>query len=185
MKNTALIIVDFQNDYFEDFKDAKFVLENTLEASTNAGLLLRTFREKDIKVIHVQHESLSQDAPFFITDTEGFDIHKSVAPVKGEAIIVKNHANSFLNTSLQDVLETSNIQDVIICGAMSHICVNSTVRAASDLNYNCTVVHDACATLALEFEGEKINAAQVHASSMATLGFGFAKTVSTKEILDS
>jgi len=185
MKNTALIIVDFQNDYFEDFENAKFVLENTLEASTNAGLLLKTFRDKNIKIIHVQHESVSKDAPFFITDTEGFEIHKSVAPIKGEEIIVKNHANSFLNTSLQDVLETSNIQNVIICGAMSHICINSTVRAASDLNYDCTVVYDACTTLALEFEGVKINAAQVHASSMAALGFGFAKTVSTKDILAS
>ena len=185
MKNTALIIVDFQNDYFEDFIDAKFVLENTLEASTNAALLLETFREKNIKIIHVQHESLTIDAPFFLTDTLGFNIHESVAPEKGEEIIVKNHANSFLNTPLQEVLEASNIQDVIICGAMSHICVNSTVRAASDLNYKCTVVHDACATLALEFEGVKIDAAQVHASSMATLGFGFAKTVSTKEILAS
>jgi len=185
MKNTALIIVDFQNDYFEDFSDAKFILENTLEASTNAALLLKNFREKNIKIIHIQHESLSKDAPFFIHDTKGFDIHESVAPLKEEDVIVKNHANSFVDTALQEVLEKSNIEDVIICGAMSHICVNSTVRAASDLNYNCTVAHDACATLALEFEGVKIDASKVHASSMAALSFGFSKMSSTQEILSA
>jgi len=183
MKNTALILIDFQNDYFEDFTQATFILNNTLEAATNAAKLLDVFREKSAKIIHVQHESLSKEAPFFLKGSKGSHIHKSVRPHKNEKIIIKNHVNAFLETTLEEELRDSNIQDVIICGAMSHMCVTSAARAASDLKYNCTVVHDACATLPLEFQGKIIEASQVHASSMSALGFAFAKILSTEETL--
>jgi len=184
MKNTALIIIDFQNDYFEDFKEAKFVLKNTIEASSNAALLLERFRKENKKIVHIRHESLSNEAPLFHQNTHGANIHESVNPIQGENIIVKNHANSFLQTNLKQVLDDANIEDVIICGAMSHMCVNSTTRAASELNYTCTVIHDACATLSLEFEGTKVDASLVHASSMASLAFGFASIVSTSDLLN-
>mgnify|MGYP000064091616 CR=1 FL=1 len=175
MKNSALILIDFQNDYFEEFDQAKFVLKNTLKASKNAALLLNKFREKNMKIIHVQHAALENSIPFFHMNTKGFDIHESVTPIKNEEVIVKNHVNSFLNTRLHDVLQASNIEDVIICGAMSHMCVNSAARASSELNYNTTVVHDACATLDLEFDGVTVDASMVHASSMAALAFDLPK----------
>ena len=183
MKNTALILIDFQNDYFEDFTDASFILNNTIVASKNAAKLLEVFREKKGKIIHIQHESLNPDSPFFIKGTQGAKFHKSVRPKENEKIIIKNHVNAFLETTLNKELRDSNIQDVIICGAMSHMCVSSATRAAKDLKYNCIVVHDACATLNLEFQGQKIEASQVHASSMSALAFAYAQTLSTKETL--
>lgn len=183
MENTALILIDFQNDYFGDIKDAKFILNKTLEASNNAGKLLKAFRANKSKIIHIQHESLDKEAPFFLKGSNGSQIHKSVHPLKNEKIIIKNQVNAFLETSLEEELRGSNIQNLIICGAMSHMCVTSATRAASDLKYNCTVVNNACATLDLEFKGQIIKAEHVHASSMSALGFAFAKILSTEETI--
>jgi len=71
----------------------------------------------------------------------------------------------------------------VICGAMSHMCVDAGARAASDLGYRCVVVHDACATRDQEFEGIVVPAAQVQAAFMAALRFGYATSVSTEEYL--
>ena len=75
------------------------------------------------------------------------------------------------------------VKEVVICGAMSHMCVDAGTRAASDLGFKCIVVHDACATRDQEFAGTVIPAGQVHAAFMAALQFGYAKLVSTEEYL--
>jgi nicotinamidase-related amidase len=63
---------------------------------------------------------------------------------------------------------------------MSHMCIDATTRAAFDFGFKCVVIHDACATRDLEFEGQTIAADQVHASFMAALGSAYA-TVLTLE----
>jgi nicotinamidase-related amidase len=63
------------------------------------------------------------------------------------------------------------------------MCVDAATRAAADLGYRCTVIHDACASRDLEFHGAVIPAAQVHAAFMAALQFGYARSVSTAEFL--
>lgn len=68
-------------------------------------------------------------------------------------------------------------------GAMSHMCIEATSRAASDVGYKVTVVEDACATMDLEFNGVKVPAAQVHASAMAALEFGYGTITSTQAYL--
>lgn len=59
------------------------------------------------------------------------------------------------------------------------MCVDAGVRAAADLGYSVTVLHDACATLDLEFDGVQVPAVQVHAAMMAALKFGYANVAST------
>ena len=81
------------------------------------------------------------------------------------------------------VLDSSGVTEVVICGAMSHMCVDAVTRAANDFGYKVTVVHDACASRDLEFDGVRVPAAQVHAAFMAALGFGYATTRSTREHL--
>ena len=97
--------------------------------------------------------------------------------------MLKHHVNSFRETDLKAILDRHGVEEVVICGAMSHMCVDAGTRAASDLGYRCVVVHDACATRDQEFEGAVVPAAQVHAAFMAALQFGYAKLVSTEEYL--
>lgn len=183
MENTALILVDLQNDYFSSFKDAKFALNKTEEAAFNALRLLNIFREKQMKIIHIKHEFETKDAPFFLKNSKGAKIHKSVQALKDEDVILKHHANSFKNTRLKKLLDDSNIANVIIVGAMSHMCVDALTRAASDFDYKCFIAHDACSTKDLEFNGIKIKASLVHASVMAALEFAYAKVNTTDELI--
>src|SRR5262249_54942386 len=123
------------------------------------------------------------DAPFFTPGSEGAKIHPKVRGLEGEPVVLKHHANAFRETDLKTILDRHGVEEVILCGAMSHMCVDAGARAASDLGYRCVLVHDACATRDQEFEGAVVPAAQVHAAFMAALRFGYARLLSTEEYL--
>ena len=78
---------------------------------------------------------------------------------------------------------TERMTELVVIGAMSHMCIEATSRAAADFGYPVTVAHDACATMNLEFGGTAVTAAQVHAASMAALGFGYASVTTTDQLL--
>lgn len=182
MSNTALLLIDYQNDYFPSYSEAKWPLSETEIAANNGAKLLSLFRDKKQLVIHVRHESLTDDAPFFLPNSEGAEIHPSVAPIHGELIIVKHEINSFMGTSLDEILRQNSIEKLIIVGAMSHICVDAVTRAASDLGYECNIAHDACATLPIEFNGITVPASHVHGAFMSALSFGYCNVDSTEAI---
>lgn len=176
----ALIIIDIQNDYFQG---GAYELVNPIEASLKAKKVLEYFRENSMPVFHVQHINVRKGAPFFLQNTKGVEIHENVKPLDNEIIIEKNFPNSFLQTNLESELEKQNIKELVICGMMSQRCIDSTTRAAFDMGYDCTVVHDACTTRDYEFLGEKIKAREVHNSFMSALGMGFAKMISSDELV--
>jgi nicotinamidase-related amidase len=80
-------------------------------------------------------------------------------------------------------LQAAEVEEVVICGAMSHMCIDATTRAAADLGFRCLVVHDACATKDLRFEGRLIPAPQVHAAFMAALSPLYARVLSLAEFI--
>jgi nicotinamidase-related amidase len=104
-----------------------------------------------------------------------------VAPSESETVITKNHVNSFHHTDLKTLLDAMGVKDLVIVGAMSHMCVEGTTRAAAELGYKCEVIHDACATRDQQFSGRTIAAADVHGAAMSTLGFAYASVVSLNE----
>ncbi len=171
MSTHALIIIDLQNDYFPG---GSFTLEGIADASRNAARALETARNNGELVVHVQHVNLRPEAPFFVPDTPGVEIHPSVQPCQGEPVVVKHYPNSFRETNLKAILDEAGVTQVTLAGAMSHMCIDATCRAASDLGFGVTVLHDACATRDLEFAGQVVPAAQVHAAFMAALAFGYA-----------
>lgn len=176
---TALILVDIQNDYFPN---GKMELVGTDTVSQNAERLLASFRKHSRPIFHIQHVN-SPQASFFIIGTSGSEIHESVQPQEGESVIQKHSPNSFHETSLLSDLRKAGVELVVICGAMSHMCIDATTRAASDYGFTCIVAHDACATKALEFEGHLLASADVHGSFMAALGAAYAKVVPTTEAI--
>ncbi|QDF30050.1 cysteine hydrolase family protein [Halarcobacter anaerophilus] len=183
MGKKALLLVDFQNDYFSSFEGSKFPLNNCEKASSNASKILEEFRNRSLDIIHIRHENSNAYAPFFKAASTGADIHKSVEPLKNELVITKSFPNSFLQTKLKEYLDEKGINSLIIVGAMTHMCVDATVRAAKDFGYNCTVVNDACATKDLEFEGEKVSSSDVQRSFMAAFEFAYAKVENTENFL--
>jgi nicotinamidase-related amidase len=180
MSKQALIVVDIQNDYFPQ---GKWPLVGADAAADNAVRLIEAFRQAGNSVVHIRHEFTSDDAPFFSPGSEGAQLHPKVLNRADEPVVLKHFVNAFRETELQALLTQHGIEQMVVVGSMSHMCVDGVVRAAADLGYGVTVIHDACATLDLEFNGVVVPAAQVHAAFMASLGFAYASVVSTEQFL--
>lgn len=177
----ALIIIDIQNDYFEGGANA---LNGSLEASLNARKLLEKFRERSLPVIHVQHFSTRAGSTFFIPNTKGVEIHENVTPNDGEKVITKNYPNSFQKTDLLEYLNENNIRELVISGMMTHMCVDSTTRAAKDFDFTCTLIGDACATKDLEIQGKTVASGEVQKSFLAALSYFYSTIKNTDEYLN-
>lgn len=177
---SGLILVDIQNEYFPG---GRMALTGIREASANAGQLLALFRDRGWPTFHVQHLSQQADAPLFTLGTPNAEIHESVRPLPGERVVQKHFPNSFHQTPLLDALKAGGVDHAVIVGAMSHMCIDATTRAAYDLGLSRTLIHDACATRDLEFQGKKVKADEVHASFMAALGWWYAKLTSTADFV--
>ena len=176
----ALLVIDLQNDYFEGGALPLCGVESALE---NANTLIDYAHSHDIEVYVIQHISTKEEATFFLPNTKGVALHEKLKRTNSQRI-TKHFPNSFRETTLEESLNAHNIEELIVCGAMSHMCVDSTVRAGFDLGYCVTVVKDACASRDLTFNGEFISAKEVHGSFMSALGAVFASVVSTKELID-
>ena len=180
MAKTALLLIDFQNDYFWG---GKWQLVGTEAAAAQGAKLLAAFRDKGLPVVHVRHEFPTDDAPFFLPGSEGAQIHSSVAPQAGEPVVLKQQINSFRDTELKQLLDEQGIEHLVIVGAMSHMCIDAGARAAADFGYEVSVAHDACATLDLSFDGKTVAAADVHHAYMSALSFGYGRVACTDELL--
>jgi nicotinamidase-related amidase len=174
---TALVLVDVQNDYFAG---GALPLEEMDRAAAHAAKLLAAFRDRGLPVVHVRHLSVRPGATFFVPGTPGADIHAAVAPRAGEPVVEKNFPNAFRATDLEQRLRAGGAGELVIAGAMSHMCIDATARAAFDLGFRCTVAEDACATRALEFHGRRLPAQDVHAAFMAALASPYAKIARTE-----
>ena len=179
MPDTALLVIDIQNDYFPG---GAMELEGADAAGAKAGQAIRQFRHKTMPVIHVRHLSVRPGSTFFLPGTKGAEIHDAVKPLGEEAVIEKNFPNSFRNTGLAALLEKQQIKNLVVAGMMTHMCVDATVRHAADLGYKITLLGDACATRAQSYAGEKVPARQVHTAFLAALNGFYAKVVDTHEL---
>lgn len=178
MSKRATIVVDLQRDYLGT---GRMPLSGIDAAVANAARVIEASRNRGEPVVHVRHEFTGPDAPFFAAGSEGAEIIPDVAPLQGEAIVTKHFPNSFRESALKQVLDEAGVGQVVIVGAMSHMCIDATARAAADLGYEVTVVHDACATCDLEFGDTRVPADQAHATLMSALAFAYAKVVPTHD----
>lgn len=179
--NTALLLVDIQNDYFPN---GRMPLEKSTEACQKAQEVLQAYRAKQLPVIHIQHISTRPDAVHFLPCTKGVEFHQNVLPTKNETTIKKHYPNSFKDTALLNHLIKNQINHLIVGGMMTHLCIEATVRAAYDLGFSCTVLSDACATKNLEFNNMLIPAQTVHHAFLAALQPLYADVLSVKEFLN-
>jgi len=170
-KETALLLIDIQNFYFPG---GNWALVNPEKACLNAQKLLTKFRENKNIIIHIRHNA-----------EPGGEIHKLVQPLKNELVISKNSANCFKDTELYDYLVAHHIKKLVICGMMTHMCVEAAIRAGSDYGFECLVISDACATRALEYNGIKVSAEEVQTSTFSTLSGSYAKVMDVEEFMTS
>ena len=175
----ALVIVDIQNDYFPG---GAHPLVGPEAAAAAARKVLDACRASGEAVVHIQHIWDADEASFLRPGTDGVEIHESVAPREGEPVVRKEHPNAFLDTTLEQELRARGVDHLVVCGMMTSMCVDATVRAAVDLGFEATVVHDACAAPDLEFAGETIPAHAVHGAFIAALEDGYAEVRAADEL---
>ena len=178
--NTALLMLEIQNDYFPN---GRIPLDKSLEACTKAEVVLHACRDKSLPIIHVQHISTHPDATYFLPCTKGADFYHTVQPNKHETIIKKHYPNSFKDTALLNHLNKNQIKHLIICGMMTQSTIDATVRAAYDFGFTCSVLHDACAARQLEFNHFAITAQHVHYAFLAALQPAYAHVMSSDDFL--
>lgn len=178
--DTALIMIDLQNDYFPG---GRMELSGMEAATANATLALKAARDACMEIVHIRHETLRPGATFFIPGTEGAEFHPSFCPFPGEAEVLKHYPNSFRETGLGGLLRGKGVTRLALVGAMTSMCVDATARAAFDLGYSVVLLHDAMATRDLTFNGETIPAAHVHGAFLAALGAVYGKVVGTGDFL--
>lgn len=178
----ALVLVDIQNDYFAGGRMELIGMES---AATTAKNLLDYARNEEIAVVHIQHVAVRANATFFLPNTSGVAINGIVAPLANETVIEKNFPNSFKDTDLLSQLTQADITDLIICGAMTHMCIDATTRAAFDFGFRCTIIEDACATKNLTHGRIEVPAQHVQASFLSSLQSVYARVISAQELLNS
>ncbi|MDH2432336.1 cysteine hydrolase family protein [Pokkaliibacter sp. MBI-7] len=183
MSHPALIVIDVQQDYFAG---GLMPLENPDAAVQQINRLLAHFRAQGWPAIQIQHEMLSRPgrpAAFFIPGSPGMALHPDMQPEAGEALFIKHLPNSFAGTELHGYLQQQEVRELVVVGMMTHMCVDSTSRAALDLGYSVRIALDATACPALSFADQQIPAAQVKTTVAAALHGTFAQVMSTDELL--
>ena len=144
MPQAALIVIDVQNDYFptgaSPLHDTQAVLERTVQA-------VRSAQAQGLPVVLVQHVAKGP-SPFFNADTEGVQIHPLLRAAAPDApVVVKAHADSFLDTTLQTTLATLGVDSLWLCGMMTHNCVTHTALSPQAQGYTVRVLEDLCTTV--------------------------------------
>ncbi|MHA0288430.1 cysteine hydrolase family protein [Mycobacterium sp. C3-094] len=170
--DSVLVLIDCQNTYTEGMLE----LDGVQDALDEAAVLLDLARSAGAPVIHVQHD----DGPGSLYDIGGHTgaIVDRVAPLDTEPVVVKNYPNAFVQTDLQDRLTSLGVQNLVLAGFMTHMCVNSTARGAFNLGYAPTVVAAATATRPLPgVGGEPVPASALQAASLAAVADLFAVVV--------
>ena len=180
--NRALLLIDLQNDYFPG---GAMELHGSLDAGHQARRLLGSFRRRGLPIFHIQHIGSGLDTHYLLPNTVGAQLHENLRPAAGESLIQKKFPNAFRGTNLLDQLDRTSVTQLVIAGMMTHLCVDTTTRAAADLGFECFLAHDACATRPLTFGGISVMAASVQTMVLAALSGVFATVSAVDELIAS
>ncbi len=178
LAESTLVMIDCQNTYTRGVME----LDGVQAALDEAAALLDRARSAGIPIIHIQHS----DGPGSLYDINGESgaFVDRVAPREGEAVVVKNYPNAFVQTDLDERLKAVSASNLVLTGFMTHMCVNSTARGAFNLGYAPRVVAAATATRALPgVDGEPVPASMLHSASLAAIADLFAVVVPTSSAI--
>jgi nicotinamidase-related amidase len=147
MSQRALIVIDIQNDYFPE---GKFALWNTESTLVNIEHAIAKAHAQSVAVIIVQHIANRNlgIAPFFNQDTPGAAVHPRLLAAAPDApIVVKEFADSFVNTTLETTLAGLGVTELLLCGMMTQNCVTHTAISKSAEKYKVAILVDCCTTV--------------------------------------
>ena len=169
LSDSALVMIDCQCEYV----DGVLALPDVEKALAECAQVLARARAAGTPIVHVQHKG--QPGGLFDPEAASFTIAGPAAPEQGEARVTKALPNAFAGTELTGILRDTGRKTVVFAGFMTHMCISSSVRAATDLGFGATVVGNACATRDLpDGAGGVVSAKELHRASLAALSDRFA-----------
>lgn len=174
---TALLIIDMQRDFLEPggfgetlgndvsrLQQAVAPCQAILAAVRDAGLCVIHTREGHLPDLSDAHPAkIERGAPslrigdpgpmgrILIRGEAGHDIVAALYPASGEIVIDKSGKGAFYNTGLEATLRSLGIENLLVCGVTTEVCVNTSVREANDRGFRCVVLGDCCASYFPEF----------------------------------
>ncbi|WP_120502269.1 isochorismatase family protein [Roseovarius sp. EL26] len=178
---TALLVIDVQMAFVHD--DTAGAERSCRQAEGNIETLLKAFRDRGDKVVHIHHHGSDADDPFNAS-APGAVVQPFAAPVNGEAVVIKHVASGFVGTSLEADLRASGIERLVVCGATANHCAESTTRSAGNLGFDTIYTADGVwAYGATGPDGVDHDAEQIHSVTLANLHGEFATVLQTEEVL--
>ncbi len=176
---TALLVIDFQNEYFE----GKMPIPDGAKALANAKRLIERADADGIRIYHVQHITPA-GSPVFAEDSETSKFHRNIQPAPDHTVVRKSSVSVFPTTDLDQRLKQAGVDTLVIAGLMTHACVAGAARDAVPLGYNVIVANDACATRELDInDGETISHHALHRAALATIDDTFGDILTTDQIV--
>ncbi|WP_211444649.1 cysteine hydrolase family protein [Collimonas humicola] len=177
--STALLAIDFQNEYFS----GKMPIPDGMRALRNASRLVALADQAGMPVFHVQHLSPA-GAPVFAADSLNAQFHSELQPAAHHSVLQKTSVSVFPTTDIDQRLKAAGIKTLIISGLMTHACVAGAARDAVPLGYEVVVADDACATRDLDSaDGSLLPHAVLHRAALASIADTFGALMSTEQIL--
>ncbi|HXE16753.1 MAG TPA: isochorismatase family protein [Stellaceae bacterium] len=167
--DAALVLIDLQNEY----RAGPIAVTGADAAIANAARLLRAARDARAPIVHVAHKGRA--GGLFDREAARGQIVAPLMPQADETVVEKGMPNAFAGTDLKTLLDASGRKNLILCGFMTHMCVSSTARAATDLGFRVTIDASSCGTRDLpDGKGGTVAAAILHDVSLAELADRFA-----------
>jgi nicotinamidase-related amidase len=177
LRRTALVVIDMQRDFLEPggfgetLGNDVSLLARTVKPFKS---LLDAWRRRELLVVHTRegHRPDLSDAPrakvergsprarigapgpmgrILVRGEKGHDIIPELYPLPGEPVVDKPGKGAFHATDLQSILHNRGIEDLVVCGVTTEVCVHTTVREANDRGYRCIVPGDCCGSYFPEF----------------------------------
>lgn len=176
---TALLVIDFQREYF----DGRMPIPDGARALTNAKRLIGKANASDMHVYHIQHVTPA-GAPVFAEDGEAVAFHPDIIPAPHHRTVRKSSVSVFPTTDIDARLRADGVKTLIITGLMTHACVAGAARDAVPRGYDVIVAADACATRDITGpDGKTVSHTELHRSSLVSLADTFADILDTDAIL--
>ncbi|MGH6861784.1 MAG: cysteine hydrolase family protein [Phyllobacterium sp.] len=176
---TALLVIDFQNEYFS----GKMPIPNGEKALTNARRLIERADADGMKVYHIQHVTPA-GSPVFAEDSTSSKFHHDIQPAAHHSVVRKSSVSVFPTTDLDGQLKQAEIDTLIVAGLMTHACVAGAARDAVPLGYNVIVAEDACATRDLDMSnGKAVSHDALHRAALASIDDTFGDILTTDQLL--
>lgn len=178
-RSTALLVIDFQNEYFT----GRMPIPAGDAAMRHAQRLIDWADAHAIPVVNVQHVAPA-GSPLFALQGDAARFHPQMQPRSGDMIIRKENVSVFVGTDIHAQLQQRGISTLVITGLMTHACVAGAARDAAPLGYQVIVASDACATRSItRFNAETVDHDLLHRSALAEIEDTFGDVLATSEIL--